>query len=117
MRIFEGRKLPTTVVMACLTGQQFSSLFVPPHQCCLIAFPHTAIAAAAAARCGFGRRLPELDTCHLQPCLELGNGSAHGFALGRVGVVNRIFAGGLTHDRIVAATRFQTDAWGHGLSV
>ena len=117
MRIFEGRKLLTPEAITCLTGQQFASLFVPPHERRLVAFPHTAIAAASAARSGLWRGLPVVDACGLEAGLELRNGPAHGFALCLVGVVNRIVAGGLTHGRIVAVPRFQTEAWCIGLSV
>jgi hypothetical protein len=69
-----------------LTRQQRPGIFVPKHQRCVVTLPHTAIAAAPAARSGLGRWFPEVVACGLQAFLKLRNAPAHRRALGLVWV-------------------------------
>jgi antitoxin HigA-1 len=86
IRVFQQPASAGSIDSWMPSGQQRASVFVPKHQGCVVAFPHAAIAAAAAARGGLGRRFTKVVACGLQARLKLRNAPAYSSTLGREGV-------------------------------
>lgn len=72
-------------------SQQLAAVFVPPHQCGFVAFPHATVAAPAAARGGLGRRFAEIVSCLAQALLKLGDALAYRLALGLARINDGVF--------------------------